>query len=63
MQKSKMDVPRGDFNPQMEGVLIISTNLKTGLILQFPIKKKSVRIGAPKKGVCIAHNLKSFYIS
>lgn len=33
VKKSRMDVPRKDLNPQTEGMLIASTNLKTSLIL------------------------------
>lgn len=65
MQKSKRDVPQKDLNPQTEGRLIASTNLKTSLILQFPIEKKFISIGTPKKKnkkeVGIAYNFKSFY--
>lgn len=48
VQISKRGVPQKDLNPQTEGRLIASTNLKTSLILQFPIEKKFIRIGAPK---------------
>lgn len=61
VQKSKRVVPRKDLNPQTEGRLFASINLKTSLILPFPIKRKFIRIGAPKKEVCIAYNFKSFY--
>lgn len=65
MQKSKRGVPLKDLNPQMEGRFIASTNLKTSLILQFPIEKKFISIGTPKKPqkneVGIAYNFKSFY--
>lgn len=46
----------------MEVMPIASTNLKRGLILQFPIKKTFVRIGAPKQEVCIVYSLKSFFV-
>lgn len=62
VQKSKRAVPPTDLNPQTEGRLFANINLKTSLILSFPIKRKFIRVGAPKKKeVCIAYNLKSFY--
>lgn len=59
--KSKRVVPRKDLNPQTEGRLFASINLKTSLILPFPIKRKFIRVGAPKKEVYIAYNFKYFY--
>lgn len=49
VQKSKRAVPPTDLNPQTEGRLFANINLKTSLILSFPIKRKFIRVGAPKK--------------
>lgn len=42
MQKSKTDVPQKDLS-------VVGTDPKASLFLQFPIGKKVIRIGAPKK--------------
>lgn len=61
VQNSKRVVPPKDLNPQTEGRLFANINLKTSLILPFPIKRKFIRVGAPKKEACIAYNFKSFH--
>lgn len=58
LQKSKTNVPQKDLRPQRGGLLTASTNLKTSLVFQFPMEKKHIRIGVPKKEVCIIYTFK-----
>lgn len=51
------------FNPQTEGMHMASTNLETSPFLQFPIEKKFIRIGAPKKKKYVLFTILNLFIN